>query len=77
MCTCPDYIDEEKVCDSHVDCYDWGDEGKKCDYCKKYAYQGKTWYCHLSKECIRKEQVTWFYTSLPSSTSVQCTFRAN
>ena len=57
MCTCPDYIDEQKVCDSHVDCYDWGDEGKKCDYCKDHAYQGKTWYCHLSKQCIRKDQV--------------------
>ena len=56
-CKCPDYIDEQKVCDSHVDCYDWGDEGKKCDYCKDYAYQGKTWYCHLSKQCIRKDQV--------------------
>ncbi len=55
-CKCKDYLSPDKVCDSHVDCHDWGDEGKECGYCSGRT-DGKTWYCHLSKQCIKKEQV--------------------
>jgi hypothetical protein len=58
-CKCVDYLDETFKCDSHVDCYDWEDEGKECDYC---SYDPElTWYCHLSKKCIKKSQVGFFF----------------